>query len=155
MNIDTIFAIIYCIFSSILTISISFYKSNEKIKIILMIFIIQISAIIHELGHLSQTKQIDNEDYIYIDYKFYIPFIGYVWSSKVITISKNIINYFMFGISGFLFQFLYLTITTLLLFNGSTLALSIVLFGFNCYLFIYAYIQYDTNTSDFMYWTKQ
>ena len=155
MNTDTIFAIIYCIICSILTIGISYYKPSRIKRILLMIIIIQISAIVHELGHFSQTEQIENEDYILINNKFYIPYIGYIWSTKVITVSKNIINYFMFGISGFLFQFLYLTITTLLLFNGSTLALSIVLFGFNCYLFIYASIHYNTNTSDFIHWTKQ
>ncbi len=119
-----------------------------------MIYVIQISGIIHELGHFSQTKQIENEDYIVINNKFYIPYIGYIWSDTIKIVSTNIIDRLRFGLSGFLFQFLYLTIMTLIVFKGCTLVLSIVLFGFNCYLFIYASMQYNKNTSDFINWSN-
>ena len=156
-----IFAIVYSVLFSITTLVISFMIPNKirkskyipiVIKCVIMIFIFQISAIVHELGHFSQSNKIANKDYLKIDNRFYIPLIGFIWSKKVSTIAVNVKNIFNFSIMGFLIQFLYLTGMTLLIFKGSMTALAIVLFGFISYIFIYARISKGTLGSDFRGW---
>jgi hypothetical protein len=158
----SIVAIVYSVLSSITIIVISFMIPNTimkniyiptLIKSIMMIFIAQISAIVHELGHFSQTNQIANKDYVDIDNKFYIPLIGFIWSFNVSTVGSKVKNDFNFSIMGFLIQFLYLTGMTLLIFKGSMTAVAIVLFVFISYMFIYARITKGTSDSDFSGWS--
>jgi hypothetical protein len=143
----SIFAIIYSLLFSIAIVVVSFFIPRKimksmyipiLIKSIILIFTVQISGIVHELGHFSQTKQIANQDYVDIDNKYYIPLIGFIWSGKVMTYATNIKDNFNFSVMGFLVHFLYLTGMTLLIFKGSMTAVAIVLFGFISYLFIYA-----------------
>jgi hypothetical protein len=95
----SIFAIVYSVLFSIAIVITSFIIPNKImksiyipifIKCIILIFTVQISGIVHELGHFSQTEQIANQDYVDIDNKFYIPLIGFIWSGNVSTSSENI-----------------------------------------------------------------
>ena len=156
----SIFAIVYSVLFSIAIVAVSFFIPHKimkstyipiLIKSIILIFTVQISGIVHELGHFSQTEQIENQDYVDIDNKYYIPLIGFIWSGNVKTYGKNIKDDFNFSIMGFLIHFLYLTGMTLLIFKGSTTAVAIVLFGFISYLFIYARL-FKGKESDFAGW---
>ncbi len=175
MNNKNIGAISYSVIFTILIIIISYFVNNGikytsviskmftnklmfssiiaiVIQILLLIFAVQISAIIHELGHFSQSKQTD-QDYVNIG-NFYIPYIGFFWASDVNTFGSIGTTRFKMGIIGFLLQFIYLTIMTLIIFKGATTPLAIVLFGFISYLFIYASIMYDLTGNDIELWVK-
>jgi hypothetical protein len=145
-----IFPIVYSTGCSILI----FFMSKIKhifVKILLLLFAIQISAIIHELAHLSQANQ---GSYIFINSFYYIPIVGFIWGMDVMIYITTIKNNFVFGSIGFLLQFLYLVICASFIFRKSILSLFVVSFGFIIYLFIYGFINYATNTSDFYYWVK-
>jgi hypothetical protein len=157
----SIFAIIYSLLFSITIVVVSFFiplkimKSTYipiLIKCLILLFVIQISGIVHELGHFSQTKQIKNQDYVSVDNRFYIPLIGFIWTSNVSTFTENVKNNFNLSVMGFLTQFLYLTGMTLLIFKGSMTPVAIMLFGFISYLFIYARLYKGNLDSDFSGW---
>ena len=159
MDISCIIAICYVISCSIVILLLSIYTNKLSytsntvyIQLFCFLFSIQLSALIHELAHYSQTFQIQNQDYIVVNSNFYIPIIGLVWSNQVFTYATNISNQFLFGCIGFLSQFLYLLCITFIIFKRSIYALFLTCFGFICYLFIYATIMYNSNANDFQYW---
>jgi hypothetical protein len=148
--------ICYCIVSSFLILFVSYKISNtipyqKYIKLGLVLYTIQISGIIHELAHYSQTE---NTGQINIDTQFYIPIIGFIWSSNVYITVINIKNNFCFGTIGFIVQFIYLHVMIGCIYFKSILALFLTSFSCIFYLFIYAYVTYSSNTSDFKYWAK-
>ncbi len=175
MNSKNIGAIIYSVIFTIVIIIISFFVNGIKytsvfskmftdklmitsiiaicIQILLLLFTTQISAIVHELGHLSQTKQTE-EDHVNIGY-FYIPFIGFFWTADVSTSIKTIKSkstLFTMGIIGFLLQIIYLTVMTLIIFKGHFIPLAILLISFISYLFIYASTMYNQPGNDILNW---
>ncbi len=142
-----IISILLCIFPYVLP---SFYKYNyikSIIKILLFIYIVQLSAIVHELAH---TISSGIKSRINIPKLYYIPFIGFKSSMNVYTqhleIPKNI---FITSISGFITQFIYLLIMTLIFFKANTLSIALTSTGFVIYLFIYIILLRGDNGNDF------
>lgn len=145
-----ILPIIYSCCCSIFITFLSKFQIN-KLKYILFLFCIQISGLIHELAHFSVVS--DNA-LISINSLFYIPIIGLLWSFDVKITFISITQSFLFGSIGFIVQFIYLFLFAILLFNKSIFHLLCISICFNIYLFIYGYVNYFTNTSDFYYWVK-
>ena len=145
-----IIPIIYSICGTFLIFFTGIVKNNF-VKNLLMLFSMQISGIIHELAHFSQANQ---GSYISINSLYYIPIIGFIWGMDVKIYITTINNNFIFGSIGFLLQYLYLLLCASIIFRKSILSLFVVSFGFIIYLFIYGFINYSTNTSDFYYWVK-
>ncbi len=156
-----IFPLIYVIIMSIVLCLTQYYVppflpslNNYKyikiiISILLFLYIVQLSAIVHELAHALTSKN----GKVNIPKLYYIPFIGYIEANNVNTsyeISKNTPNNeFIVSIAGFFTQFCYLFIMGIIFFKANPLALAIILFGFIVYLFVYMVLMKNNPSNDF------
>jgi hypothetical protein len=159
MNTTNIFPLIYVILISILICSTQYYgpfanlsiKPSAKIAVQLVLFgyLVQMSSIVHELGHalVGGGQSVAN-----IPDKFYIPYIGYHnvlgnMNSSIIVDGDD--EYFRASMAGFVSQIIYLVVMGLIFFKGNPLAMSIILSGFLIYMFSYIVYMRDKGGNDF------
>ncbi len=162
---ENIFPLVYVIVVSVLLVILpyilpllSFIKKNliifEKkkyiitiIKIIVFIYIVQLSALVHELSHSISSGVISK---VNIPEKYYIPIIGFGSAMDVYTqYYEKVKNIFATSISGFISQIIYLLIMALIFFKGSSLAIAIISSGFIVYLFVYIILLKGQSGNDF------
>lgn len=148
---ENIFNLVYVIVVSVLLLVLP-YISNlipfllfEKnhyiklgIKILLFSYLVQLSAVVHELGHAfigSRPEGITN-----IPKKYYIPIYGFRHSMDVYTSTNTDIgNNALAGLAGFITQIIYLLVISFIFFKGSAIAISLTSIGFIIYMFIHYY----------------
>ncbi len=117
----------------------SFKNSITKLAVQLVLFgyIVQMSSIVHELGH---AFFFGGQSEIYIPDVFYIPYIGYMDISGSTSPDNDPSlrkNYLRGAMAGFVSQIIYLVVMGLIFFKGSSLAISIILSGMIIYMFSY------------------
>ncbi len=117
------------------------------IKIIAFIYIVQLSALVHELSHSVSSGVISK---VNIPKKYYIPIFGFGSAMDVYTeYYEEVKNNFVTSISGFISQIIYLLIMALIFFKGSSLAIAITSSGFIVYLFVYLILLKGQPGNDF------
>lgn len=129
-----------------------YFKTNLVTQLFLFGYIVQLSTIVHELGHAFvggdgyYANLIDDAVYIpYVGFKNYKMSVGYDFSRG----GASNPNRFAFGMAGFSSQIIYLWTMGLLFFKGSPLAISIISSGFIIYMFTYLYMYRKRGGGDF------
>ncbi len=104
------------------------------IKLLLFSYLVQLSAVVHELGHAfigSKPEGLTN-----IPKSYYIPIYGFKSSMNIFTYT-NTNNSALAGLAGFIPQIIYLLITSFIFFKGSAISIALTSIGFIIYMFIH------------------
>ena len=152
MSNNTLPLVLVIILSIVLSVGQFFIPSFGKnkylptiIRVLLFIYIVQLSAIVHELAHAYTA--LNGE--VQIPGLFYVPFIGFIKSNDVRTSIRNKSDMFKTSIAGFIAQIIYLILMGLIFFKGNPLAIAVISTGFIMYIFIYLTLMKGNPGNDF------
>ncbi len=116
------------------------------IKVLLFSYLIQLSAVVHELGHaFIDTGGVEGKTHVPKTYL--IPFYGYKETPNVFTTGKWKSTRWT-GLAGFIPQIMYLLLVSLIFFKLNPLSVAIVSTGFIFYMFTH---HISLNGGDFKY----
>lgn len=131
-----------------------YFKSNLVVQLFLFGYIVQLSTIVHELGHVIVASGGDGWFVELIDDATYIPYVGFKNLSSYgydysYTYNAEADNVFARGMAGFASQIIYLWTMGLLFFKGNSFAISVISSGFIIYMFTYLYLYRKKGGGDF------